>query len=167
MGRGAEGTHRAVERPRARCAADAARYHEPTTLMEWPLDTVRERIERAAEGLVYSRSARRPFEFHRFTGITIPVTQLSAVELASLAGARGAEVRELTLDAFLAPHTEPIDLHDPESRTRAAQFQALRDALRESLEDVRVVRHHGLEVRCFVLGNDPDTGEIAGVGTVA
>lgn len=130
-------------------------------------DTVRERIERAAEGLVYSPSAKRPFEFHRFTGITIPVTRLSATELASLAGARGAEVHELTLDAFLARHTEPVDLHDPESRQLAARFRALRDALCESLEDVRVVRHHGLEVRCFVLGNDPDTGEIAGVGTVA
>lgn len=135
--------------------------------MEPTSDTVRERIERAAAGLVYSPSARRPFEFHRFTGITIPVTQLSATELASLAGARGAEVRELTLHAFLAPHTEPVDLHDPASRQLAARFEALRDALRESLDDVRVVRHHGLEVRCFVLGNDPTTGEIAGVGTVA
>lgn len=130
-------------------------------------DTVRERIERAAEGLVYSPSANRPFEFHRFTGITIPVTQLSAAELASLAGARGAAVRELTLEEFLGRHTEPADVQDREARELAARFQALRDALREALDDVRVVRHHGLEVRCFVLGNDPDTGEIAGVGTVA
>jgi hypothetical protein len=130
-------------------------------------DTVRERIERAAEGLVYSPSAGRPFEFHRFTGITIPVTQLSATELASLAGARGGEVREETLDAFLARHTEPIDLHETQSRQRAVRFEQLRDALQEALDDVRVVRHLGLEVRCFVLGNDPSTGEIAGVGTVA
>ena len=135
-------------------------------MMERAADTVRERIERAAEGLVYSPSAKRPFEFHRFTGITIPVTRLSATELASLAGARGGEVREVTLDAFLARHTEPIDHHDAESRQLAARFQALRDALQESLDDVRVVRHLGLEARCFVLGNDPSTGEIAGVGTV-
>ena len=135
--------------------------------MEPAPDTVRKRIERAAEGLVYSPSARRPFEFYRFTGITIPVTQLSATELASLGGARGGEVREVTLDAFLARYIEPIDLHDADSRQLAARFEALRDAIRESLDDVRVVSHLGLEERCFVLGNDPSTGEIAGVGTVA
>ena len=135
--------------------------------MEPAPDTVRERIERAAEGLVYSPSARRPFEFHRFTGITIPVTRLSATELASLGGARGGEVREVKHDAVHARHTQPIDLHDADSRQLAARFQALRDAIRESLDDVRVVRHLGLEERCFVLGNDPSTGEIAGVGTVA
>jgi hypothetical protein len=135
--------------------------------MERSLDRVRERIERAAEGLVYSPHARRPFEFHRFTGIMIPVTQLSATELASLAGARGGAVEELSLEAFLARHTEPIDLHDAEVQELAARYRELRDALQESLDDVRVVRHHGLEARCFVLGNDPSTGEIAGVGTIA
>jgi len=145
-------------RHRERATRTGATVTEPTS------DTVRERIERAAEGLVYSPSAKCPFEFHRFIGITIPVTQLSATELASLAGARGGEVREVTLDEFLARHTAPIDA---DSRQLAARFAALRDALNESLDDVRVVRHLGLEVRCFVLGNDPSTGEVAGVVTVA
>ena len=134
--------------------------------MEPTSDTVRERIERAAEGLVYSPTARRPFEFRRFSGIAIPVTQLSATELASLAGARGAEVQELTLDAFLARHIERAAPNDAESQLHAARFAALRDAILDALEDVRVVRHHGLEVRCLVLGNDPSSGEIAGVETV-
>jgi hypothetical protein len=135
--------------------------------MEPRADLVRERIERAAEGLVYSSAAGRPFEFHRFPGITIPVTQLSATELASLAGARGGEVQELTLDEFLARHIDLVDAHDVESRRLVARYEALRDAIRESLADVRVVRHVGLEVRCLVLGNDLSTGEIAGVQTVA
>jgi hypothetical protein len=35
------------------------------------------------------------------------------------------------------------------------------------LEDVRVIRHGRAEVRCLVLGNDPVSGEIAGLETVA
>ena len=117
-------------------------------------------------GLVYSATARRPFEFYRFPGIMIPVTRLSATELASLAGARGGEVHEVTLDAFLARHIEPTDSPESESQRLAARFETLRDAIRESLDDVRVVRHFGVEVRCLVLGNDPATGEIAGLATV-
>ena len=134
--------------------------------MEQIRDPIRERIERAAEGLVYSATARRPFEFHRFPGIMIPVTRLSATELASLAGARGGEVREVTLDAFLARHIEPADSPESESERLAARYETLRDAIRDSLDDVRVVRHMGVEVRCLVLGNDPATGEIAGLGTI-
>ena len=134
--------------------------------MEPTRDPIRERIERAAEGLVYSAAARRPFEFHRFPGIMIPVTRLSATELASLAGARGGEVRELTLDAFLERHIEPRDASESESHRLVARYETLRDAIRESLDDVRVVRHFGVEVRCLVLGNDPATGEIVGVATV-
>jgi hypothetical protein len=134
--------------------------------MEPSPDRVRDRIERAAEGLVYSSVSARPFEFRRFPGIAIPVTRLSATELASLAGARGGEVHELTLEAFLSQHIELADENDTESQRLAARFEVLRDAIRESLDDVRVVRHLGLEVRCLVLGNDPTSGEIAGLETV-
>jgi hypothetical protein len=94
------------------------------------------------------------------------VTRLSAKELASLAGARGGDVHEVTLDAFLARHIEPADSPESESERLVARYEMLRDAIRESLDDVRVVRHFGVEVRCLVLGNDPATGEIVGVGTV-
>ena len=134
--------------------------------MEPTRDPIRERIERAAEGLVYSAAARRPFEFRRFPGIMIPVTRLSATELASLAGARGGEVHEVTLDAFLARHIEPTGSPESVPHGLAARFETLRDTIRASLDDVRVVRHFGVEVRCLVLGNDPATGEIAGVATV-
>lgn len=135
--------------------------------MEPKRDSVRERIERAAEGLAYSRSSASAFEFRRFPGVAIPVTRLSPTELASLAGARGGAVHELTLDEFLARHIERVGAHDAEGQRLVPRYEALRDALRESLDEVRVVRHHGVEVRCFALGNDPSTGEIAGVETVA
>jgi hypothetical protein len=130
-------------------------------------DPVRERIERAAEGLVYSSESGRPFEFRRFPAVAIPVTRLSATELASLAGARGGDVQEITLDELLARHIERADALDVESQRLIARYEAFRDVIRESLADVRVVRHGRIEVRCFVLGNDPATGEIAGVETVA
>jgi hypothetical protein len=135
--------------------------------MERARDPLRERIERAAEGLVYSREANRPFQFRRFPGITIPVVRLSPTELASLAGARGGQVREVTLDELFARHIEPVNTHDGEAQWLVVRFQALRDAIRTSLDDVRVVRHAGTEVRLLVLGNDPATGEVVGVETVA
>jgi hypothetical protein len=135
--------------------------------MEPRSDPVRERIERAAEGLVYSSKANRPFEFRRFPGVAIPVARLSATELASLAGARGGEVQELTLDELLARHIERADAGDVEAQRLIKRYEALRDAIRQSLDGVRVVRHRSSEVRCLALGNDPATGEIAGVETVA
>jgi hypothetical protein len=75
-------------------------------------------------------------------------------------------VHEVTLDAFLARHIETSASPESESQRLAARFETLRDAIRESLDDVRVVRHFGVEVRCLVLGNDPATGEIAGLATV-
>ncbi len=135
--------------------------------MEKKADALRDRIERAAEGLCYTGPSGAPFEFRRFPGITIPVEQLSATELASLGGARGGEVRELTLDELLARHIERVDPRDAEAQRLVPRYEALRDAIRESLERVRVVRHVGVEVRCFALGNDPATGEVAGVETVA
>jgi hypothetical protein len=135
--------------------------------MEHVRDTLRERIERAAEGLVYSNEANRPFAFRRFPGITIPVGRLSPTELASLAGARGGEVREVTLDDLFARHIDPVHAHDVDAERLVPRFTALRDAIRDSLEDVRVVRHGRTEVRCLVLGNDPATGEVACVETLA
>ena len=135
-------------------------------MMERASDPLRERIERAAEGLVYSREANRPFEFRRFPGITIPVSQLSPTELASLAGARGGEVRELTLDDLFARHIDRAHAHQIEAQRLVPRYTALRDAIRDSLDDVRVVRHGRTEVRCLVLGNDPASGEVACVETL-
>jgi hypothetical protein len=135
--------------------------------MERAPDSLRDRIERATAGLMYSSESDRPFEFRRFPGVTIPVARLSPTELAALAGARGGEVRELSRDELLARHIEPVDALDAESQRLIPRYEALRDAIRESLEDVRVVRHGRIEVRCLVLGNDPATGEIAGVETIA
>ena len=135
--------------------------------MERAPDPLRERIERAAEGLVYSTASNRPFEFRRFPGVTIPVGRLSPTELASLAGARGGEVLELSFDEFLARHIEPAGPGDAASLQLVSRYQALRDAIRESLHDLRVVRHGRGEVRCIVVGNDPTTGEVVAVETTS
>ena len=128
--------------------------------MEMPHDALRARIERAVEELGHRREPERAFEFRRFTGITIPVTRLTPVELASLGGARGGDVQELTLEELLVRHVERTDIAVGGLSPRC---EALRDAIHASLDDVRVVRHGSTEVRCFVLGNDPATGEIAGL----
>ena len=133
--------------------------------MDTPRDALRARIERAVEELGHSRERDRSFEFRRFTGITIPVARLTPVELASLGGARGGDVQELTLEELLARHIGRAEAADLHSGGLTPRYEALRDAIHASLDDVRVVRHGSAEVRCFVLGNDPATGEIAGLET--
>lgn len=130
-------------------------------------DPLRDRLESAAAGLVYSSKSDRPFVFRRFPGIAIPVANLTSTELASLAGARGGDVSELSLDELLARHIDRVDALDVESQRLVPRYEALREAIRTSLDEVRVIRHGRVEVRCLVLGNDPVSGEIAGLETVA
>ena len=73
----------------------------------------------------------------------------------------------MTLDELFAHRIDRTHAHEVEAQRLVPRFTALRDAIRDSLEDVRVVRHGRTEVRCLVLGNDPETGEVACVETLA
>jgi hypothetical protein len=130
-------------------------------------DPLRDALEDLAEGLVYSSESDRPFEFVRFTGATIPVTHLTGAEVAALTDSLGANVAELSLDELLARHIERVDVLDVESQRLIPRYESLRDSLRRTLGNVRVFRLGVVEVRCLVLGNDPATGELVGLETVA
>ena len=130
-------------------------------------DRLRARLEEASDGLVYSSESDRPFEFVRFTGATIPVTHLTAAEIAAITDSLGANVREVSLDELLARHIERVDVQDAESQRMIPRYEALRDSLRRTLGTVRVFRLGVTEVRCLVLGNDPATGELVGLETIA
>jgi hypothetical protein len=125
------------------------------------------RLESAAEGLVYSSESDRPFTFVRFPGASVPIAQLTSDEIATIAGALGANVTERSLDELLARHLAHVDMQDLESRALIPRYEALRDTLRSTLGTVRVFRLGAVEVRCVALGNDPDTGELVGLETVA
>ncbi|MEO6528056.1 MAG: nuclease A inhibitor family protein [Gemmatimonadaceae bacterium] len=130
-------------------------------------DALQSRLESAAEGLVYSSESDRPFTFVRFEGASVPIAELTPDEIAALADSLGADVTESSLDELLARHIERVDMQDAAARGLISRYEALRDALRESLGNVRVFRMGKIEVRCFALGNDPVTGEIVGIETVA
>ena len=130
-------------------------------------DVLCEELEGAAEGLVYSSESERPFEFVRFNGAGFPVSEITPDEIANITDSLGANVTEITLEELLARHIERVDVHDVEGRRLIPRYEALRDTLRESFGAVRVFRLGATEVRCLVLGNDPESGELAGLETVA
>jgi hypothetical protein len=131
------------------------------------IDALRSQLESASEGLVYSSESDRPFVFVHFEGANVPIAQLTPAEVAALTDALGADVADSSLDELLARHIERVDMQDARARQLIPRYEALRDALRTSLRDVRVFRFGKSEVRCLIVGNDPTTGEIAGLETVA
>lgn len=130
-------------------------------------DPLRDTLEAAMSDLVFSSESDRPFTFIRYPATTIDIGLLTADEVASLDDALGAEVEEITLDELLARHIDRVDVLDRRSQGLIPRYEALRDTLRRSLVGVRVFRIGRREVRCLVIGNDPATGELAGMETVA
>jgi hypothetical protein len=131
------------------------------------IEALRTSLESAAQGLVYSSESARPFDFVHFEGANVPVAQLTPAEIAAITDSLGANVTETSLDELLARHIERVDMRDEEARRLIPRYEALRDTIRRSLRDVRVFRMGTTEVRCLVLGNDPATGELAGLETTA
>lgn len=137
---------------------------------ERPPDSLRDRLRRAAEGLVYSSESDFPFEF-----VALPApaggAALTASTIAALVGAPGtAQVEERTLDRFLAPHIERSDPYDVRAQAIRPRYEALKKELRAALPDLRVfrVRRPGdAQVRCYLVGTDAPRGRLAGLTTTA
>lgn len=130
-----------------------------------PDPDLRERLERAARGLVYSSESDRPFAFfHLPRGGDEPP---GAREFARLAGAaEDARVEERSLDDFFARHTETSDPWDVQAQRIRPRYEALRELLRTALRGVTVYRIGRIEIDCYVVGGD-GRGNLAGVRTVA
>src|SRR5215208_3822260 len=127
---------------------------------------LRERLERAADGLLYTSEIDVPFEYvcaARRAGASAAAAPPDAREVAALFGAGGDEpLGERTLDDFFARHIERVDPADGPSMALVPRFEALKAALRESLRDARAVRVGKVEVRCYVVGLDA-RGDVAGL----
>ncbi|HEV2735639.1 MAG TPA: nuclease A inhibitor family protein [Longimicrobiaceae bacterium] len=126
---------------------------------------VRERLEAAAEGLLFISESESPFEFEELPGDAPAELTPDAVR-AALGEPDGTPVAELTLDRFLAGHVEEADPADPVAQENAGRFRALKQALTESLADVRVFRVGDAQVRYHALGRTP-AGRIAGLAASA
>ena len=143
----------------------------PDTRPESPTASPRERLERAAAGLVYSSEGDAPFTFVELAppGAT-GGAPLTAAVVARLADApAGARIEERSLDAFLARHRTRVDPADVRSQALRPRYDALASELRAALRDLRVVRvgvPGQAEVRCFLVGHDA-RGAVSGLVTSA
>lgn len=124
--------------------------------------TPRERLERAAAGLVYTSEGDAPFEW-----VELPGDDTSPDGFRTLVSAApGARVEEVPLERFFAGHIEESDPGDPASQALVERYRALRDTLREVFPDVRVLRVGEVEIRCYIVGRAPGGG-LAGLATTA
>jgi hypothetical protein len=128
-----------------------------------PDPALRERLERAAEGLTYTSESDRPFEFFFLAGAgEVPP---GAEAFGTLVGAAGV-VEERGLDDFFMRHIETIDPADTEAQRIRPRYEALRETLRTALRGTTVYRTGRIEVQCHVVGGD-GKGNLAGMRTVA
>ena len=124
---------------------------------------MRERLERAASGLVYVSEADHPFEF-----FSLPEggpDDLSPPRFLSLIGTPPyTPVEERTLDEFFSGHIERSDPNDPVAQSNRKRYRRLKRLLRDTLGDVRVLRVGRVELRCYIVGVEP-CGTLAGLVT--
>ena len=124
--------------------------------------STRARLEAAAEGLVYLSEGDAPFEYVELGA----AGALTPQGFAALAGSPGAPVEEVPLERFFAGHIEESDPGDATAQSLVPRYRALREALRETLAEVRVFRVGQMELRCYAVGRTPE-GTIAGLATTA
>jgi hypothetical protein len=124
---------------------------------------LRERMERAVEGLTYGSESDRPFEFFFLPGGGDAPP--GAEGFGRLIGAAGA-VEERDLDDFFMRHAETSDPADTEAQRIRPRYEALREMLRTELRGTTVYRTGRVEVQCYVVGGD-GKGNLVGVRTVA
>ncbi|MET0398667.1 MAG: nuclease A inhibitor family protein [Longimicrobiaceae bacterium] len=127
--------------------------------------STRERLEAAAEGLLFISETESPFEYEELPGDAPEELTADAVRKA-LGEPEGTPAAELSLDRFLAGHIEEADPADPVAQESVPRFQALKQALAGSLADVRVFRVGDVQVSYHALGRAPD-GTVAGLSASA
>lgn len=129
-------------------------------------ESVRVRLEAASAGLLFSTESDRPFVFVRLAS-HVPVGSLTPAAVAVLVGAPGAKAGEWPLERFLARHVARVDPMDARATSLIPRYEALDEALTLALGTVRVFRVGEVEIRVLALGNEPETGELVGLETVA
>jgi len=135
---------------------------EPTAT---PDPSLRARIESAAQGLLYTSESDEPFDWFFLPGGAAG-WPYGPEEFARRAGLAADGPEERTLDRFLAPHIEKSDPADAATQALRPRFAALRQALRESVSEVRVFRLGQTQIHCYAVGDD-GRGNLAGLHTIA
>jgi len=131
-----------------------------------PHPTLREELERANAGLVYSSESDRPFEFfsRHYAGRSSPPQPAEFARLVGAKDAAPAEQRSLT--DFFARHTATSDPYDSEAQKIRPRYEALMRLLSTRIRDARVYRLGKIEIQCYIAGLD-GAENLAGLKTVA
>jgi len=131
-----------------------------------PQLTLRQQLEEAADGLVYSSESDRPFHFFFRPAAELP-PDLTARSFAALVGAAPTDpAEEWSIDRFLAPHIEYVEPIDRVAWERLPRYDTLKRLLQRELRNVRVFRVGTVQVRCYAVGRDA-AGNLVGLETVA
>jgi hypothetical protein len=100
-------------------------------------------------------------------GSAEPVAGVTPARIAELVGRRDERATEWPFARFLARHIERVDPMDVRAMQAVPRYESLAGVLESAFGTVRVFRIGAVEVRILALGNDPVTGELAGLGTYA
>jgi hypothetical protein len=126
---------------------------------------VRRRLERAADGLLYTSESDYPFTFYH-----APARTSAPLTVAAFRDAAGVPadslVEEVSLDEFFARHIERVDPNDPAAVALVPRYEALKRELRATVRQPRVFRVGRIAVRCYAVGVDA-FGNVTGLETMA
>ena len=128
-------------------------------------ESIQRRIERAADGLLYTSESDYPLEyFATAADVDGPLT------IAGFRDAVGVPadsvVEEISLDAFFARHIEAADPNDPVAQALVPRYERLKSTLERSVRAPRVFRVGRILIRCYVVGTDA-AGNVVGLTTFA
>lgn len=127
--------------------------------------SVQNRLEHAADGLLYTSESDYPFEF--FCAPAQITDTLTGEAFRALAGvAADAPFEEISVDEFFARHIERVDPNDAVAVALVPRYRELKEAVFETLHEPRVYRVGLIAVRCYVVGTDR-SGNVAGLTTTA
>jgi hypothetical protein len=127
--------------------------------------SVRNQLEHAADGLLYTSESDFPFEF--FCSAALAAEPLTAESFRALIGAApDAPIEEITVDEFFARHIERVDPNDAVAVALVPRYQELKETILATLDQPRVYRVGLIAVRCYVVGRDK-RGNVAGLATTA
>jgi hypothetical protein len=125
----------------------------------------RRRLERAAQGLLYTSESDVPFTY-----VAFPAAAQAPLTEAAFRAAAGVPadslVEQRTLEDFFARHIERVDPNDAAAVALVPRYRRLRQVLRTSVRGATVFRVGRIAIRCYVVGVDR-LGNVVGLVTTA
>ena len=121
------------------------------------------RLKKASDGLLFMSESDHPFE--AFSWQPKQKDALTPEKLIQSTGhSLDTPVEVVDIDGFFRNATTQQDWHDPEEKERVKKYQALVEALKHNLSDVKVYRFGRRNINVYIVGKTP-SGEYAGLST--